>query len=203
MLYIPSLSEYVDNVKQGFFHKSLSTCFEDAAFSLHALCLARSKRKHPFVRRRHVKKMLSALLSKGCISSYRTHFKWFMKTPAYMLDTGDLYFSMRSLFLSDGADLCKIVLHELSHLWLYQQEGYGDLLRLDKQFLKLYGSKNSALTLSPVERYATEVSVCIMQAIFDGEDVFNSQIEKEKDKILNAHFTFFNEIKENSNETCN
>ena len=79
-----------------------------------------------------------------------------------MKDTGLAAFSMHYLGMKDGGYLARLVLHEVAHLNLSKDEGYPALLALDREFLSLHRGKE-AKAVSPVELYATHLSIALMR----------------------------------------
>lgn len=152
--------------------------------------LVSSTRFHPYIRRGRIKSTVEALRTCGYIEKYKLRFSWFMKERAYMRDSGYVSFSLHYVSLSEGSRLCKIVLHEISHLRLLESDGYCELLSLDREFLSEYGADKRVRMLSPVELYATLFSVVLMELAEAEIGALRAEIEEERRKLHEAYETF-------------
>ena len=90
------------------------------------------------------------------------HFPLWSKHGCHMDDKGNVSFPL-SAFLKRFDPLVKYVFHETAHLYLAKQVTYKDLLALDKLFLSAYGEREKAICLSPVEYFASLLSIRLLE----------------------------------------
>ena len=115
-----------------------------------------------------------------------------LKKTAYMTDGGQLVLPLSLITRKHSVRILKILFHELAHLHLTQLPEYGNLLALDRQFLQRFGNTESVLTISPVERYATQLSCIYLEsaaAILSGEEAtaLTQAAKEENEKLLLAY----------------
>ena len=163
MALFSTLNDYIDSLsstpKELYIEESLPST---EAYYTALERLTASKKLHPYLRRGHVKRLFRELSACGFIPECKLRFGWLTRERAYMKDTGLAAFSMHYLGMKDGAYLARLVLHEVAHLNLSAREDYAYLLRLDGEFLSHYRGKE-AKALSPVEFFATHLSIALMR----------------------------------------
>ena len=90
------------------------------------------------------------------------HFPLRSKHGCHMDDKGNVCFPFR-VFLKRFDPLVKYVFHESAHLYLAGQDDYAALLELDRAFLARLGGKKEAICLSPVEYFASRLSLLLLE----------------------------------------
>ena len=114
-------------------------------------------------KRAYVKKWVAAFLKEYPVPITALRFICSLKNRAYMTDKGELILSSGFLLRSSFPRIIKVLLHELSHLALLGMQGYDKLLFLDAAFLQAFGQEWAHL--SPVELYATTLSLPLLQSV--------------------------------------
>ena len=137
---------------------------------------------------RAIRTMVSAFSQWQPLGDVTLAFSLWKKT-AYMTDGGRLVVPLSLITRKHNARIIKILLHELAHLRLTQLPEYGALLVLHQQFLQRFGETESLLAISPVERYATQLSCLYLEsvaAIFCGDEAaaLRQAAEEEREKLL-------------------
>ena len=202
MIFPTSLDEYEKILIQDI-DPSLLPHTEDPEYATLAVKLIKSSVYRPFMRRRLIKRMILRLTAGGFLRNVRVRFPLFSKSGAYMRDSGTLTLPMRLLTSQRGDTVFKLLMHEAAHLLLSKSDGYSKLLSLDKQFFRAHGrDSDEIIILSPVELYATRVSVALMSSVMqsarDGsaEMLIEKQISLETKKLEHAKNIFLKETRE-------
>ena len=145
----------------------------------------------------HIKEIRNILINKKILNDFILHLLFSLKPKAFMKDSGEMYFTLGSLFKTSRVNL-KVLCHELAHMWLSQQSFYLDLKKLNKEFKQKYSHLDECYLASPIEFYAMVISYEMMKDILcslkekwqiDKWSVFveeeNKKIEKLKELIKN------------------
>lgn len=142
----------------------LATCMSLPSAPCYRTLHGLSRLSHSVVARYHwVRRWFASLCKEGYLLRCRLRIRKTMRRLAYMDDGGNVWVSWGLLFASCGA-FVKYVMHETAHLWLSQCANYDDLLAADRRYFAAHGRGEDALRRSPVECYATMLSIRIMQA---------------------------------------
>ena len=83
----------------------------------------------------------------------KVKFHPFRAGHTYMLDRGEVHFCKQFLFFDPYEKNVAMALHELAHVYLSKQEGYGRLLALDGEFINCLKAPSQTV-IAPVEFYA-------------------------------------------------
>lgn len=94
-------------------------------------------------------------------SGITLRFPLWSKYGCHMDDAGNVRFPLPAL-MKRFDPLVKYVFHESAHLIIARTQGYRDLLTLDKAFLSKCGADKQAICLSPVEYFASRLSVSLL-----------------------------------------
>lgn len=141
---------------------------------------------------------------KGCVAALqkelpfpvkRLQFPFHFRHEVYMTDSGELSLSFGTVFKSNFYRLLALLLHEIAHLIISAEKEYTLLLAADKVFLKDNADNPVAPTLSPVEMYATRLSILLLEEtakLLNGvpQEKFWAQAESEKEKLKVAYQAF-------------
>ena len=131
----------------------------------------------------------------------RLHFPLRSKYGCHMDDRGNVSFPW-STFLKRVSCVVKYVFHESAHLMLSRWDTYPALLALDKAFLSKWGYVDGVIGLSPVEYFATTLSVEMLSraAEYLGDGMRAQRLlrqqEKEEAKLRSLLRTFSETINE-------
>lgn len=144
---------------------------------------------------RFVKGSVTALQKELPFPLKTLHFPFHFRHEVYMTDSGELSLSYGTVFKSNFYRLSALLLHEIAHLILSAETEYPLLLAADKVFLKDNADNPVAPTLSPVELYATRLSILLMEEtakLLNGvpQEKFLAQAESEKEKLKVAYQAF-------------
>ena len=103
------------------------------------------------------------------------------KYGCHMNDKGSVTIPC-SAFLRRYDTVVKYVFHESAHLYLSLSEHYESLLALDKLFIERYGDREKAICLTPVEYFASGLSILLLEraAAYLGEDVAAERLLMQK-----------------------
>ena len=110
-----------------------------------------------------------------------------------MKDKGELYISIGALLFRSSMTTLKVLCHEISHLWLSQQDFYSKLKVLNKEFKQKYSNHQDVYLMSPIEFYAVVLSVKIMEEISLSltkerhKKRWNKIVSEERAKIKKLH----------------
>lgn len=141
-----------------------------------------------FIQWRNIKRAAKSLIKDGVLSHFPIHIIPSLKQKAYIIDGGGMYFSLGLLISHSSPITLTVFCHELSHMWLSQQEFYPELKQLNKDFLNRYKQEPTSHLISPIEFYATTLSVDIMDRIYDSLKKKNKRFEKalgrEREKVI-------------------
>ncbi len=126
--------------------------------------------------------------------SIRIFFPLYTREMAYMMDAGKISISLCFLFSSGGLRVLKVLLHELAHWWIAQQNRYERLLALDGEYIGVYGTDGENFLLSPIEYLATILSIELMENLSSALDITNrslliSMADDEKQRVKTAIHT--------------
>ena len=175
----------------------------DGEFSKLCIRLLNSKSSHPFIRRGIIKRIFSRLVRIGALKGVKLRFPYSFGERAYMRDCGIVSFAMPYIASASGAGVFRVLMHEIAHLLLLSSDGYTDLISLDGKFLARYGrSSEDVAIVSPVELYATTLSLLIMDAVSTnaGETVAEliaAEKKQEEEKLDRSAKIFFQSVKNN------
>ena len=120
-----------------------------------------------FVRARYVKKLVAELISESKLKPFEFVIKRDFKPEAFMRDSGVMSVSYGMFLKTSRWVFVSVLCHELSHVWLSQQEYYRELKALNKQFKEQYASVADVELISPIEVYARLVSIVMMEGVLD------------------------------------
>ena len=123
------------------------------------------KHWHTCNRLHEIRKIIVAFCTDNGIPVPQIRFPLWLAQNAYMTDNGKLAISRHFLFTSASERCLKVLLHELSHLWLSTQENYSHLLALECAFIKTFGKDLNPVSTYPVEYYATLTECALLQHI--------------------------------------
>ena len=157
-----------------------------------------------YAKRKHVGLLSKMRYLKDCVAAFgkqiplplkKLCFPFTFRQEIYMTDSGELTLSWGVAQKHGFYRLHALLLHELAHLILSAHKDYPLLLALDKAFLARHADDSAAVTLSPVELYATQLSVSLLHAtatlLTDGEQAqMHAQSTQEAEK-LHAAYTLF------------
>lgn len=104
----------------------------------------------------------NTLVRQGIFQPFSLRLKWTWKSMAYMRDEGELYLSIGFLASRSAWNVLSVYVHELSHIWLSQQEDYPLLKTLQREFRSRYGTHTLCELMSPIEIYADLLAVAIL-----------------------------------------
>ena len=134
-----------------------------------------------FVKARYVKKLVSALIADNKLKPFEFVVKRGFKPEAFMHDSGVMSISYGMFIKTSRWVFVSVLCHELSHVWLSQQDYYSELKALNKQFKQQYASVADVELISPIEVYARQVSIAIMEGVLAA-----LTDQWQKDKLLTA-----------------
>lgn len=157
-----------------------------------------------YAKRKHVGLLSKMRYLKDCVAAFgkqiplplkKLRFPFTFRQEIYMTDSGELTLSWGVAQKHGFYRLHALLLHELAHLILSAHKDYPLLLALDKAFLARHADDSAAVTLSPVELYATQLSVTLLHAtatlLTGGEQAqMHAQATQEAEK-LHAAYTLF------------
>ena len=109
----------------------------------------------------------NALFPKGV----NLHLPLWSKYGCHMDDAGNVTLPL-SVFRRRLDPFVKYVFHESAHLYLSSSDEYESLLALDKLFLERYGDRGDAICLTPIEYFASLLSIRLLEraAAYLGEE---------------------------------
>lgn len=144
---------------------------------------------------RFVKSCVAALQKELPFPLKSLRFPFHLRHEIYMTDGGELSVSWGTILKSNFYRLTALLLHEIAHLLISAEQDYSLLLRADKVFLKENAENSVAPTLSPVEAYATRLSVLLMKKtaeLLNGQpqEKLLAQAESEQEKLRIAYQAF-------------
>ena len=156
-----SIDKYLESLGNGALPtvpSLIGRCDARLTAAVHSLAL--SSHTHPLLRRLKIGKMFKGLVRCGFINPIRLRFSYSFEEKAYMRDRGDVTVSMPYVGTEKGGTLCKVLLHEVAHIFISQCEHYSSLTALDAEYRAAVGRcDRELLILSPIELYATLVSI--------------------------------------------
>lgn len=158
---------------------------------------AKRKRVGLLSKMRYLKNCVAAFGKQIPLPLKKLRFPFTFRQEIYMTDSGELTLSWGVAQKHGFYRLHALLLHELAHLVLSAHEDYPLLLALDKAFLARHADDAAAVTLSPVELYATQLSVTLLRAtatlLEDGEQAqMHAQAAQEAEKLHAAYALFQN-----------
>lgn len=162
-----------------------------------------------YTKRKHVGLLSKMRYLKACVAAFgkefplplkKLRFPFTFRQEIYMTDSGELTLSWGVAQKHGFYRLHALLLHELAHLLLSAHKDYPLLLALDKVFLSRHAENAAATTLSPVELYATQISVALLDAtaqlLGEGEkEQMLAQATQETEKLSAAYALFENATK--------
>ena len=160
---------------------------------------AKRKRVGLLSKMRYLKACVAAFGKELPLPLKKLRFPFHFRQEIYMTDNGELTLSWGVAQKHGFYRLHALLLHELAHLILSAQKDYPLLLALDKAFLNKHAAHSAAQTLSPVELYATQLSVTLLNATAelldgDGQTQMRAQAAQEAEKLYAAYARFQTEI---------
>lgn len=140
-----------------------------------------------FHMRRSVRKAVLEFCDSTGIPYPRIKFPIWSGSFAYMTDTGILSMSLYFLHRNNVQRIVKVLIHELSHLYLLHHCEYINLLKLDLEFRKKVELSDYSF-ISPIEYCATTVSSELFRsfAICIGDPVFTEYKDEEEKKLYES-----------------
>lgn len=112
-----------------------------------------------------LKKISAIATQEGMANPFNFKIDFNFKLVAYMKDSGEMHISLGLVIFRSFSTLLSVYLHELSHLWLSQQQCYPQLKALQRQFFENYSSETKGDIASPIEFYADLITVDILEGI--------------------------------------
>ncbi len=161
---------------------------------------AKRKRVGLLSKMRYLKACVAAFGKELPLPLKKLRFPFTFRQDVYMTDSGELTLSWGVAQKHGFYRLHALLLHELAHLLLSAHKDYPLLLALDKAFLSKHAENAAATTLSPVELYATQISVALLNAtaqLLDGgeKEQMLTQASQEAEKLSAAYALFENGTK--------
>ena len=162
---------------------------------------AKRKRVGLLSKMRYLKACVAAFEKELPLPLKKLRFPFTFRQEVYMTDNGELTLSWGVAQKHGFYRLHALLLHELAHLYLSARKDYPLLLALDKAFLHRHAEHSAAVTLSPVELYATQLSVALLYATAellddDEQAQMRAQAAQEAEKLHAAYQAFENGKKE-------
>ena len=178
---------------QGYFSSPLGLELDfavvdrDTLLACESLLLCRSS--SPWVKFRRIKDVKRALVKSGFFKDFKLRLLWRLKSLAYIEDFGRLTLSIGVLRSRTSPVVLSVLCHELGHMWLSQQDFYPTLKEVNRQFKERCADVGYCELLSPIELYAMDLSVKIMESVLsfakdtEQKNRLFELIEQEKEKI--------------------
>ena len=187
-----TLQGYLEGIKEGELPSiGQGPLLCDELLKKRVLALAGSRFGGPITRSVAIRRIFARAVEIGLIQNVRLQFSLLQKERAYVKGQALLSFSLPYVCKESGATLVKVLLHELAHLILLAKDGYGKLLSLHHSYKQEVSFEDERLKiLSPVELYATLISIQLMQdVVADKEgkakvkDKIQAKISEEEKKL--------------------
>ena len=138
----------------------------------------------------HVRAITEAFFAETGIPHPKMQFPVWSRSAAFMTDKGEFSLSLNLVYGEKKERVLKLLLHELSHFVLLYQPDYVSLLKLDLE-CRTGGKREFTNILTPVELYATMLSLGIFSALSEGmpeshRNLFSSLKSEEERKLTKA-----------------
>ena len=186
---ITDLEQYIADPINVSFELDISTpriikCFDS---------LLSAKSYFYFIKVWYIKKLVSALSEDKKFRPFRFVIKRQFTPKAYMHDSGILYISYGMFLKTSVTVFVSVLCHELSHIWLSQQDFYPQLKQLNRQFKDKYSAEKDAILMSPIEVYARLVSTSMMDIVL--KSLINERKKKKLQFCLNDQLKKLQKLK--------
>ena len=132
-----------------------------------------------FLRKTFVNGLIAALIDSKEFLPFGFCVDKNKEVSAYMIDNGDVHISVGAFKKTSPKVFLTVLFHEIAHVYISQQKGYGELKKLDKSFREIYGEKLENDACTPIEAYARAAAFSAFNSLLG-----SFKKGAERDKIL-------------------
>lgn len=188
---INNLSDYMVYLREQIIPEAISDHIEFEDELVYSVTQLLKSKVFIFRRMCDARSIIEYTCDRWIGKSIRILFPLYTREMAYMTDAGEISISLCFLFSSSSFRVLKVLLHELAHWWIAQQNSYEHLLTLDREYIGLHGTEGETFLLSPIEYLATILSIELMVNLSSALDDANrrlliSMADDERQRVKTA-----------------